>query len=73
MQSEDDIVFPALEAKEALHNVSHAYTLDHQHENTLFAEVEQASHAPHPESVQTTIKSNTEYGNAILWSPRLET
>jgi zinc finger-like protein len=23
-------VFPALESKEALHNVSHAYTLDHE-------------------------------------------
>ena len=34
-------MFPALEAKEALINVSHAYTLDHQHENELFEEVEQ--------------------------------
>jgi zinc finger-like protein len=33
--AEDDIVFPALEAKEALHNVSHAYTLDHQQEEQL--------------------------------------
>ena len=40
-QAEDEIVFPALEAKEALINVSHAYTLDHQHENELFEEVEQ--------------------------------
>ncbi len=36
-------MFPALEAKEALINVSHAYTLDHQHENELFAEVEQVT------------------------------
>lgn len=39
------MVFPALESKEALHNVSHAYTLDHQHENELFQEVEQVQHA----------------------------
>lgn len=38
-KSEDDIVFPALEAKSALHNVSHAYTLDHQQEATLIATV----------------------------------
>ena len=43
IQAEDEIVFPALEAKEALINVSHAYTLDHQHENELFEEVEQVS------------------------------
>lgn len=29
-RSEDEIVFPALESKQALQNVSHAYTLDHQ-------------------------------------------
>lgn len=29
-QAEDEIVFPALECKEALHNISHAYTLDHE-------------------------------------------
>jgi hypothetical protein len=27
--AEDEIVFPALEAKDALHNISHSYTLDH--------------------------------------------
>lgn len=36
MQAEDEIIFPALEAKEALSNVSHAYTLDHQQEEELF-------------------------------------
>ena len=41
MQSEDDIVFPALEAREALHNVSHAYTLDHQQEEQLFKDLDQ--------------------------------
>ena len=35
-KAEDEIVFPALEAKEALHNVSHAYTLDHEQEEQLF-------------------------------------
>jgi hypothetical protein len=29
-RAEDEIVFPALESKEALLNVSHAYTLDHE-------------------------------------------
>lgn len=37
--AEDDIVFPALEAKEALHNVSHSYTMDHKHEEQLFKEI----------------------------------
>ena len=36
LQAEDEIIFPALEAKEALSNVSHAYTLDHQQEEELF-------------------------------------
>lgn len=36
IQAEDEIIFPALEAKEALSNVSHAYTLDHQQEEELF-------------------------------------
>jgi hypothetical protein len=29
---EDELVFPALEDKDELHNVSHSYTLDHEHE-----------------------------------------
>jgi zinc finger-like protein len=37
--SEDEVIFPALEAKEALHNVSHAYALDHEQEERLFEEV----------------------------------
>ncbi|XP_068327431.1 zinc finger protein BRUTUS-like [Pyrus communis] len=37
--AEDDIVFPALEAKETLHNVSHAYTLDHKQEEKLFEDI----------------------------------
>ncbi len=40
-QAEDEIVFPALEAKEALHNVSHAYTLDHLQEAQLFRDVDE--------------------------------
>jgi len=38
-EAEDAIVFPALEAKEALRYVSHAYTLDHQQEAQLFEEM----------------------------------
>ena len=37
--AEDEIVFPALEAKETLHNVSHAYTLDHKEEEAYFDEL----------------------------------
>lgn len=37
--AEDEIVFPALESKEALHNVSHSYTLDHKQEETLFEDI----------------------------------
>lgn len=32
-------MFPALEAKEKLHNVSHAYTLDHKEEEQYFEEL----------------------------------
>lgn len=38
-RAEDEIVFPALESKEALHNVSHAYTLDHQQEESLLMDL----------------------------------
>ncbi|KAJ1390550.1 Zinc finger, CHY-type, partial [Sesbania bispinosa] len=37
--AEDDIVFPELESKENLHNVSHSYTLDHQQEDKLFLDI----------------------------------
>ncbi|XP_037425114.1 zinc finger protein BRUTUS-like [Triticum dicoccoides] len=37
--AEDDIVFPALESKDALHNVSHSYTLDHKQEEELFKDI----------------------------------
>ncbi|XP_021749708.1 zinc finger protein BRUTUS-like [Chenopodium quinoa] len=40
--AEDDIVFPALESKEALHNVSHSYTLDHKQEEMLFEDISSA-------------------------------
>ncbi|GAX84312.1 hypothetical protein CEUSTIGMA_g11734.t1 [Chlamydomonas eustigma] len=40
-RSEDEIVFPALESKQALRNVSHAYTLDHQQEEQLFIDLDQ--------------------------------
>jgi hypothetical protein len=33
-KAEDEIVFPALESKEALHNVSQAYSLDHEQVRT---------------------------------------
>ncbi|XP_054812756.1 zinc finger protein BRUTUS-like isoform X2 [Prosopis cineraria] len=37
--AEDDIVFPALESKESLHNVSHSYMLDHKQEEKLFEDI----------------------------------
>jgi zinc finger-like protein len=37
--AEDEIVFPALESKDALHNVSHSYTLDHKQEEELFEDI----------------------------------
>lgn len=37
--AEDDIVFPELESKETLHNVSHSYTLDHKQEEQLFEDI----------------------------------
>lgn len=40
--AEDDIVFPALESRETLHNVSHSYTLDHQQEERLFEDISNA-------------------------------
>ncbi|KAL0296708.1 UNVERIFIED_CONTAM: Zinc finger protein BRUTUS [Sesamum radiatum] len=40
--AEDDIVFPALESKETLHNVSHSYTLDHKQEEELFEDISSA-------------------------------
>ncbi|GAV65874.1 Hemerythrin domain-containing protein/zf-CHY domain-containing protein/zf-RING_2 domain-containing protein [Cephalotus follicularis] len=40
--AEDDIVFPALESRETLHNVSHSYTLDHKQEEKLFKDISSA-------------------------------
>ncbi|MBA0842520.1 hypothetical protein Goarm_002340 [Gossypium armourianum] len=40
--AEDDIVFPALESKESLHNVSHSYTLDHKQEERLLEDISSA-------------------------------
>ncbi|KAL2558992.1 zinc finger protein-related [Forsythia ovata] len=40
--AEDDIVFPALESKENLHNVTHSYTLDHKQEEELFEDISSA-------------------------------
>lgn len=37
--SQDLIVFPALESKEALHNISHSYSIDHRQEEKLFKDI----------------------------------
>lgn len=42
--SEDEVLFPALEAKHSLRNVSKFYVLDHEHEGQLFAELESTIH-----------------------------
>lgn len=38
--TEDNVVFPALESKEALRNISHSYMLDHKEEGELFDDME---------------------------------
>ena len=50
-------MFPALESKEALHNVSHAYSLDHQQEERLFKDIHEVSvlHPTHLEGVITLL------------------
>lgn len=40
--AEDEIVFPELESRETLHNVSHSYTLDHKQEEKLFEDISSA-------------------------------
>lgn len=40
--SEDEVVFPALEEKHTLRNVSQFYVLDHQQESKLFEELDAA-------------------------------
>lgn len=37
--AEDEIVFPALEKEEALHNVSQSYVIDHEQEEQLFKDI----------------------------------
>lgn len=41
-KAEDEVIFPALESREHLHNVSHAYVLDHMEEEKLFIEFDRA-------------------------------
>lgn len=38
--TEDNVVFPALESKDALKNISHSYMLDHKEEGELFDDME---------------------------------
>ncbi|BFG21102.1 hypothetical protein CerSpe_073750 [Prunus speciosa] len=37
--ADDHIVYPALESRDALHNVSHSYTLDHKQEEQAFQNI----------------------------------
>ncbi|KAM7479689.1 hypothetical protein LguiA_027902 [Lonicera macranthoides] len=71
--AEDEIVFPALESKEALHNVSHSYMLDHKQEEKLFEDISCAlSDLSHlhkclngaymiEDSTRSNIESSTDY------------
>lgn len=38
--TEDEIVFPALEERAPLHNVSHSYSIDHKQEENYFEDIE---------------------------------
>ncbi|THG00332.1 hypothetical protein TEA_030056 [Camellia sinensis var. sinensis] len=68
--AEDEIVFPALEAKEGLHNVSHSYMLDHKQEEKLFEDISSAlsdlSHLHEglkgARMIEDLIKRNIEFG-----------
>ena len=68
--AEDDIVFPALESKEALHNVSHSYTLDHKQEEKFFEDISSVLHELSQllESLQKAHKSEDLAGNNIGFS-----
>ncbi|CAG9463263.1 unnamed protein product [Pedinophyceae sp. YPF-701] len=39
--AEDEVVFPALESKERLHNVTNSYAIDHQQEESLFCALDE--------------------------------
>ncbi|XP_023920867.2 zinc finger protein BRUTUS [Quercus suber] len=68
--AEDDIVFPALESKEALHNVSHSYTLDHKQEEKFFEDISSVLHELSQllESLQKAHKTQDLAGNNIGFS-----
>ncbi|KAL4633182.1 hypothetical protein ACB092_04G103700 [Castanea dentata] len=68
--AEDDIVFPALESKEALHNVSHSYTLDHKQEEKFFEDISSVLHELSQllESLQKAHKTEDLAGNNIGFS-----
>ncbi|KAK9063723.1 hypothetical protein SSX86_017595 [Deinandra increscens subsp. villosa] len=64
--AEDDVVFPALESKETLHNVSHAYTLDHKQEEKLFEDISTSLFELcelHDKNNSTTSKCNDDLRN----------
>ncbi|XP_073004012.1 zinc finger protein BRUTUS [Typha latifolia] len=64
--AEDEIVFPALESRETLHNVSHSYTLDHKQEENLFKDISEALSELsqlHDHVSQNDVKTDTDGGN----------
>ncbi|XP_072968294.1 zinc finger protein BRUTUS isoform X1 [Typha angustifolia] len=65
--AEDDIVFPALESRETLHNVSCSYTLDHKQEEKLFRDISEALSELsqlHDDLDQVDAKDDTVLGNS---------
>ncbi|XP_010274617.1 PREDICTED: uncharacterized protein LOC104609887 [Nelumbo nucifera] len=65
--AEDEIVFPALESKETLHNVSHSYTLDHKQEEELFEDISSvlSELSQLHESLNRTNNSEDSIGNSF--------
>ena len=58
--SEDEVVFPALEEKHALKNVSQFYVLDHQQESELFEELASAI-----QDIQNMVRSDCSHATDL--------
>ncbi|KAK8933786.1 hypothetical protein KSP39_PZI016072 [Platanthera zijinensis] len=66
--AEDDIVFPALESRESLHNVSHSYTLDHKQEEKLFNDISEVlSELSQLHDGLARTDANMELGTGTSW------
>lgn len=76
--AEDDILFPALEAQDALRNISHSYAIDHEQEEKLFKDIAAVLTELSDLHVRTSIKApdeahlQKEYGEDPLKSENLK-